>query len=103
MTPELVKTFLTFVAVLGVAAIILWGFVRSDQILDKWAADNGYKIIQREYKFFWNILDFPASRGQTVYHVIVVDDGGNKRSGMVRCGGWVFGILENTATVKWDV
>jgi hypothetical protein len=87
---------------LGFAAILFLGFVRGDHILNTWAAENGYRIIKREYKFFWNVLEFPATRGQSVYRVTVVDASGNEKSGLVRCGDWLLGILVNTAFVKWD-
>lgn len=86
----------------GFIALLFWGFARGNQILEKWAADNGYQIIKREYKFFWNIFEFPATNGQSVYRVTVIDRNGNEKSGLVRCGGWLLGIMVNKATVKWD-
>jgi hypothetical protein len=99
---ELINNILFLLIPLGSLAIIIWGFARGNQILDKWAMDNGFRIIQREYKFFWNILDFPATNGQSVYRVTVVDNDGNEKSGLVRCGHWLLGILVNKVTVKWD-
>jgi hypothetical protein len=99
---QLGSIVLTFAVILGVSALLVWGFVRGDNILDKWAAANGYRILKREYKAYWNLFEMPATRGQSVYRVTVVDSDGNEKSGLVRCGGWWLGILVNTTTVKWD-
>ena len=58
-------------AILVIAFVILawvWHFSRSRSILQKWADDNGYQLMQAEYRwfrkgpFFWT-----ASRDQAVY------------------------------------
>jgi hypothetical protein len=99
---QLGNTVLMIVMIIGISIILLWSFVRGDQILDKWAIDNGYKITEREYKFFWNIFKFSVSQGQSVYRVTVIDSTGKEKNGLVRCGGWWLGILVNKASVKWD-
>jgi hypothetical protein len=98
---------LIVVAFVGVAVLALllfaWQFRRSDTLLERWAERNGYTLIEREYRwfargpFFWT-----SSKGQTVYRVTVEDKAGRRRSGWVRCGGWFFGLLSDTAEVRWD-
>ena len=88
----------------GLAALaIAWHFSRSQSLLGRWAQDNGYRIVEQSYRtflkgpFFWT-----TSRGQTVYHVTVEDAQDHRRSGWVRCGGWVLGLWSDKFEVRWD-
>ena len=96
--------------VLGIVAFVVfaivmiaWHFSRSRSLLDQWAADNGFRIIESSYRnlvrgpFFWT-----TSKGQTVYRVTVEDGSGRRRSGWVRCGGWFLGLLSDRVQVRWD-
>lgn len=82
---------------------MLWHFSRSGDVLQKWADENGFRLIERHYHhfrrgpFFWT-----TSKGQTVYRVTVQDANGNTRSGWVRCGSWMWGLASNRAEVRWD-
>ena len=97
-------------SVILVPAVILlavgslaWSFSRSRKLLEQWAADNGFHILEREYRnfrkrpFFWT-----SSNSQAVYHVTVRDREGNVHSGWVRCGGWILGMLSNQTEVRWE-
>ena len=95
---------LGFLAVLAFAvAIIFWQFSRSRQILEHWARDNNYSIVSSQFRwfckgpFFWT-----SSKGQTVYYVTVETADGQARNGWVRCGGWFWGLLADSADVQWD-
>ena|SRR5664279_5836681 len=77
--------------------VVIWTFVRANQILDNWAGENGYKILSRKYRPFAKL-----SGRQNVYHVAVIDENGNERGGQVCCGDYWFGVFINKATVKWD-
>jgi hypothetical protein len=97
-------TFFLIVAVIAFALLaIAWHYSRSRAILQKWADDNGYQLLQSEYRwfrkgpFFWT-----TSRDQVVYHVTVLDQLGRERKGWVRCGSWWFGLFSNKAEVRWD-
>jgi hypothetical protein len=87
----------------AVGGFILWSFSRSEAILDRWAQENGYDIVQREHRlfrrgpFWWRTSD-----GQTVYYVVVHDRQGHTRRGWVRCGSLWAGLLSDRATVIWD-
>src|SRR5437762_2925342 len=82
---------------------IAWHFSRSRTLLERWAAENGYRILASEQRFlsggpfFWT-----TSKGQTVYRVKVEDPAGRVRQGWVRCGSWMFGLLSNKAEARWD-
>jgi hypothetical protein len=90
------------VAVIVILTLV-WHFSRSNALLHQWAKQNGYRIISQEYRnlfkgpFFWT-----STKGQTVYYVVVEDDGGNERRGWVRCGGWWLGLLSDNVEVRWE-
>jgi hypothetical protein len=95
-----------FVVALGIVCVIAyiaWHFSRSRFILEHWADRQGFQILYSEYRnlfrgpFFWT-----TSRGQTVYYVKVRDKRGIQRSGWVRCGGWLFGLMTDKAEVRWE-
>jgi len=98
----------TFVLVIGpvlafVIAIFFWHYGRSSAILQKWADDNGYEILEKELRhFFKGPFFFTASKNQTVYRVTVRDKAGLERSGWVVCGGWWLGMLSDHVKVRWD-
>jgi hypothetical protein len=102
-----VEVLLPVFAVACVAALVgltlWWHFSRSGSLLQRWAEGNGYRLVRQEYRhlfkgpFFWT-----SSRGQTVYYVTVEDREGKRRSGWVRCGGWLLGLLSDNVEVRWD-
>jgi hypothetical protein len=83
--------------------MIAWHFSRSRRLLEKWAAENGFRIIESSYRnlvrgpFFWT-----TSKGQSVYRVTVEDATGQRRSGWVRCGSWLLGLWSDSVQVRWD-
>ena len=96
--------------VLGIVAFVVfaivmiaWHFSRSRSLLDQWAADNGFRIIESSYRnlvrgpFFWT-----TSKSQTVYRVTVEDGRGSIRKGWVRCGTWLAGLWSRQVDVRWD-
>ena len=89
-------------AVVGVLSIA-WHFGRSRSLLETWAAENGYRIISSQYRFlargpfFWT-----TSKSQSVYRVEVQDPAGRRRTGYVRCGTWLGGLLSNKVEARWD-
>ncbi len=92
------------IAILGLVAVsIMWPFWRSGDLIDRWAAAHGYRVVDRQYCWFWQgPFFFTTSKGQTVYRVTVeLPDGGHRR-GYVRCGGWWFGLLSERVDVRWD-
>lgn len=89
--------------VVFVAVMILWTFTRSDSILHHWANQNGYRILQQQYCWFWRGPFFwTSSKNQTVYYVTVEDRDGRQRTGYVRCGGYFWGLLVDTAEARWE-
>lgn len=89
--------------VTAAVCLIAWHYSRSRSLLEQWAGENGYRIVSSEHRhlvrgpFFWT-----TSKGQTVYRVTIEDTGGRLRSGWVRCGSWLAGLLSDKVQVKWD-
>jgi len=95
---------LAFLAVVTfIVMTIFWHFSRSRQILENWASEHNYRIVSSEYRnFFRGPFFWTSSKGQTVYYVTVETADGQTKSGWVRCGGWLLGLLSDTADVRWD-
>jgi hypothetical protein len=91
------------VFVVVVIGVLAWHASRSRSLLQRWAAENDYTILNSEYRyfskgpFFWT-----SSKGQTVYYVSVRDHEGNVRNGWVRCGSWWLGVLSDKTEVRWE-
>jgi len=92
------------VAALGlVALVVAWHFRRGASLLSGWAERNGYQVVHSEYRYFFRGPFFwTTSNGQAVYRVTVADQAGNARSGWVRCGGWLLGLLSDHVEARWD-
>lgn len=102
--PPEASLFLLFGFVIVVAiASIFWQFSRSREMLEQWAAENGFQLIEARYRwivrgpFFWT-----SSKGQTVYRIAVMTREGHRHTGWARCGGWFFGLFTYKVSVIWD-
>lgn len=84
-------------------AVYIWHFSRSSALLMQWAHDNGFEILHHDYRyfnrgpFFWT-----SSKWQTVYHVKVSDRDGHIRTGWVRCGSFLLGVMSDRVEVRWE-
>ena len=92
------------VLVIGIAlASHAWTRYRATKLLGSWAMSNGYQLLQSEPRYartgpyFWR-----HSRGQVIYYITIADPRGSRRTGYVRLGGWLFGLLSNQVDVTWD-
>jgi hypothetical protein len=98
----IVFVFLFVMAVIAIASFA-WRTSRSQTIIDRWAAANGFRVLSAEQRFLrTGPFFFRHDKRQTVYHVTVQDSTGRTRSGYIRCGGWFAGLLSDTARVEWD-
>jgi len=81
----------------------VWTFSKSRQLLNQWASENGCKIVQAEFcwlrrgPFLWT-----SSKGQVVYHIVVLTADGHKQRGWARCGSFFLGLLQDRVQVKWE-
>ena len=86
-----------------IAGSIWWSSTHSRTIIENWAADNGYYLIDAHAPFvgrgpfFWT-----TSRGQTVYRVTVEDSSGQTRLVWARCVNWLWQSLSDQIEVRWD-
>jgi hypothetical protein len=86
-----------------VAGSIQWRISRSRSLLKQWGDENGFDILQSEYRnLFRGPFSLTTSRGQTVYYVRVRDNEGKEHSGWIRCGGWIMGLVTDKVEVRWE-
>jgi hypothetical protein len=99
MTSVLSPVLISLLLVVGLAGHI----ARSDWVLQKWADDFGFHLLQKEYRHFYRGPFFwCSSSSQTVYRVTVEDKARHVRTGWVRCGSWWLGLWSNESEVRWD-
>ncbi len=75
---------------------------RSQQILSQWAADNGYQILELHPKIFNRGPVFWSTKMQAIHRITVQNAQGKQRSGWVRYGNALQGVLSDKVEVKWD-
>jgi hypothetical protein len=98
-----VAVLVVVVGFIGLLALYVW---RAQAVLRAWAAEGGFRIIRFQKTnitgrgpFNW----WTNGRHQIIYHIRVRDSEGRERSGWVRCGSYLGGILfSNKAEVKWE-
>jgi len=85
------------------AGLITAQIRRSQQLLQKWATENGYQLVQAQARPFPIRSPFSwSSKNQRVYQVVVQDEQGNERGGWLRLGGYSSGLLSDQVEVRWD-
>ena len=96
-------TILVILALGLAVGSMVWGFRRGEVLLDRWAARNGYRIVEREYRWLAKgPFFFRSGKGHSVYRIAVRDGAGELRRGWARCGGWFIGLLSDHVEVRWD-
>ncbi len=94
--------FFILLIIVTIAALIL-KTSRSQSLLDQWAQQNGFRIVNSERRMLMRGPMFlTTTKGQEVYYVTVEDQAGKVRSGYVRCGGKMLGMLSDNVDVRWD-
>ena len=92
----------TAIAILMVVSMT-YSSNRSRRILQEWADENGYQLLNAKYAYFFKGPFFwTSSKSQTVYRVQVRDADGRTRNGWLRCGSWMLGLWSNQTQVRWD-
>ncbi len=98
----LIAGVVVLVFALGTASMA-WHFSRSRRMVDRWAEENGFRLIDREYRwFFRGPFWWRTSDKMAVYHVTVEDSSGRVRRAFIRCGGWLLGLLSDRVDVEWE-
>jgi hypothetical protein len=82
---------------------IIWDYWRSRYFLNRWAADNAFKLLHREYRILRRgpFLRAPR-RGHTVHYITVRDRAGALHTGYARCGRFWRAVTSGAVEVKWD-
>src|ERR1700681_1721332 len=90
---SLVPLFILLVIIV-VAGVLYLNYRRSSTMLRNWASQNGYRIIQANMRYFFTGPFFwTTGKGQSVFRVEVENQQGFRRTGWVRCGSWIWGLI----------
>ena len=94
-------------ASLVITAFIAWSWMfhaRAKSIVQKWAAEHGYVVLQFESPFHSGAFSWwTTSRGQVVYSVSIRDRAGRERKAWVRCGSYIGSVLfSDEIEVRWQ-
>ncbi len=91
-----------FFLFLIVIASFWWQSDRSHTVIEQWAEQHGYRLVECNNSPFKGPFFWTSSKGQTVYHVVVEDKTGRTRSGWVKCGSYWWGLMSDQAEVRWE-
>jgi hypothetical protein len=99
-----ITLFLLIIPALTAAfALWLWSKARSSAMLDCWADENGYTLVEKKYcHFFRGPFFFTASKAQDVYRITARDKAGELWTGWAKCGGYWSGLISDQVKVRWD-
>jgi len=95
-------------AILAISVVIAWSWLfqaRARSIVQKWASEHGYVVLEFESPFHTGAFRWwTTSRGQVVYCITIRDGAGSERKAWVRCGSYGSGVLFNDQIeVRWHV
>jgi hypothetical protein len=78
-------------------------YAKASSILENWAIENGYRLIESQRKtFFRGPFFLRTSKTQVVYRIVVEDTSGVRYTGYARVGGWFLGLFSDQVDVQWD-
>lgn len=86
-------------------AVLVWilQLVRTRQMLDDWARDNGYVLVEVKRRFFATGPFFGRTKeGQEVFRIRASDKQDRCFSGYVRVSSFFLGLFCDTVTAEWD-
>jgi acetamidase/formamidase len=99
---DVLFSFMLFFAA-ALLTYFTWSGRRAEALLQQWAVDHAYKIIERHRaRFFQGPFFWTTAKGQVVFRVVVQDMRGQRRTGWVRCGSWLLGLLADKVEARWD-
>jgi hypothetical protein len=92
------------VGMVGFTYVLCTTMLQSEEALQRWVTQNGFRLIRREQRFFFQgpfSLGYP-NQYRCVYFVTIEDDNQQRKTGWVRVGWWyIVGFKENVQ-VRWD-
>jgi len=92
----------TILAIAGAVAIYCWMFARARHLLNKWAADNHYRIIAKSFVRPRILLVWALAFWSIVCHVDVEDEAGVRQRAWIRCRGSWLGLLTDKVRAVWE-
>ena len=87
---------------LFVAAVTWWQHSRANEIVRQWARSSGVELVSAQKRYLRTGPFLLYARGQFVFRVVVREHTGTERSGWLRVGGWLAGVLSNKTEIVWD-
>lgn len=100
------QSFQVILFILIGSAIIglnLWLSSKSRSLVEQWAHQHGYTLLHYERRiFFLGPFFWTTSRSQIVYYLRIRDQQGTERTGWIRCGSWMLGLLTDAVEVRWE-
>jgi hypothetical protein len=95
--------FVAVVVILICAGSFFWTRTRSTEMLEGWAAQQGFALVRYERRtFFRGPFFWSTYKGQEVFHVTVRQNDGSYQTGWVRCGGRLLGLFSDAVEVVWE-
>ena len=100
---EAIVPLLFVLLIIFAVAMMGWNYFRAEDILRRWARNNGFKLLSAERRWFRRgPFFFWTSKSQVVFYVTVRTSDDRIRHGWVRCGSWFLGVLIDQAEARWD-
>jgi hypothetical protein len=94
-----------FGGVLALGIFMLrWQYRRSEQLLEQWARQHSYRVVEREERTAAGEgpMNRFAGNKQIVYRLKLVDEAGHVRHATVRVGSLESGVLSDQVSVEWE-
>ena len=86
-----------------IAVVIFLTYSRARSILQTWADENGYEILSSNPRFLGRgPYKYTLMGKQWVFHVTVRATDGTTKTGYVKCGSFLWGVMVNRAEASWD-
>lgn len=83
--------------------MIRWQYSKADRLVENWAAQNNYKLLEKENA---NLGDGPLGRRgaktYVKYRIKIEDNNGEIRTGTAFLGDENVGVLSDKVRVEWD-
>ena len=92
--------------IVGVGAVLfrtVWRRCRAERVIDRWAAENGFRVIDKEYRpgRLGGVFRWRYTRRQQAYYVTLEDREGRIRKAEVLCGSSWFGMFSGEVKVHF--
>ena len=98
------EIIISFSSMALVVAVLAWGqHSRANQIVRQWAQTTEVELVSAQNRYLRTGPFFLENvRGQFVFRIVVRDQTGSERTGWLRVGGGLTGVLSAKTKVVWD-